>query len=111
MPSWTEENATALLSFIEKVGDEVLFARDYNPDGLAAAILGGDQAALDKAATDSFLLLATHLRDGRTPIPRANNGSWSPAAATANPCRSDKHTSEPPALTRNSYALLPLETK
>src|SRR3546814_14629427 len=67
MPSWTEDNATALLSFIEKVGDEGLFARDYKPDGLADAILGGDQAALDKAATDSFLLLATHLRDGRTP--------------------------------------------
>jgi len=67
MPSWSEENATALLSFIEKVGDEGLFAKDYNPDGLAAAILGNDQAKLDKTATDSFLLLATHLRDGRTP--------------------------------------------
>ncbi|HKX88135.1 MAG TPA: L,D-transpeptidase family protein [Sphingopyxis sp.] len=67
MPSWSEENATALLSFIEKVSDEGLFAKDYNPDGLAAAILGNDQAKLDKTATDSFLLLATHLRDGRTP--------------------------------------------
>ncbi|QCB57103.1 L,D-transpeptidase [Sphingopyxis sp. PAMC25046] len=67
MPNWTEENATALLSFIEKVGDEGLFAKDYYPDGLAAAILADDQAALDKAATDRFLLLATHLRDGRTP--------------------------------------------
>lgn len=67
MPSWSEENATALLSFIEKVGDEGLFAKDYNPDGLAAAILGNDQAKLDKTATDAFLLLATHLRDGRTP--------------------------------------------
>ncbi|MBJ7501779.1 MAG: L,D-transpeptidase family protein [Sphingopyxis sp.] len=67
MPSWSEDNATALLSFIEKVGDEGLFAQDYNPDGLAAAILGNDQAKLDKTATDSFLLLATHLRDGRTP--------------------------------------------
>ena len=67
MPSWSEDNATALLSFIEKVGDEGLFAKDYYPDALAAAILGGDQAALDKAATDRFLLLATHLRDGRTP--------------------------------------------
>lgn len=67
MPSWSEDNATALLSYIEKVGDEGLFARDYYPDGLAAAILGGDQVALDKAATDRFLLLATHLRDGRTP--------------------------------------------
>ena len=67
MPSWSKENATALLSYIEKVGDEGLFAKDYYPDALAAAILGGDQAALDKAATDRFLLLATHLRDGRTP--------------------------------------------
>src|SRR3546814_9127749 len=32
MLSWTEDNATALLSFIEKVGDEGLFARDYNPE-------------------------------------------------------------------------------
>lgn len=67
MPSWTEENATALLSFIEKVGDEGLFAKDYHPDALAAAILSNDQAKLDKLATDTFLLLATHLRDGRTP--------------------------------------------
>ena len=61
LPHWSEENATALLSFIEKVGDEGLFAKDYNPDALAAAILGGDQVKLDKTATDSFLLLATHL--------------------------------------------------
>lgn len=67
MPSWSEENATALLSFIERVGDEGLFARDYNPDALAAAILSDDQARLDKLATETFLLLATHLRDGRTP--------------------------------------------
>ncbi|MFN4357344.1 L,D-transpeptidase family protein [Sphingopyxis alaskensis] len=67
MPGWSEENATALLGFIEKVGDEGLFARDYNPDALAAAILANDQAKLDTLATDTFLLLATHLRDGRTP--------------------------------------------
>jgi len=67
LPSWSEENATALLSVIEKIGAEGLFAKDYNPDALAAAILADDQAALDKRATDTFLLLATHLRDGRTP--------------------------------------------
>lgn len=67
LPSWSEANATDLLSFIEKVGSEGLFQKDYNPDGLAAAILGKDQAQLDKVATDSFLLLATHMRDGRTP--------------------------------------------
>lgn len=67
MPSWTEDQATALLSVIEGIGAEGLFARDYNPDGLAAAILSKNQLQLDKVATDSFLLLATHLRDGRTP--------------------------------------------
>ena len=67
MPAWTEENATALLGYIEKVGDEGLFAKDYAPDELAAAIMAKDQARLDKVATDTFLLLATHLRDGRTP--------------------------------------------
>ena len=67
LPSWSEENATALLSAIEKIGAEGLFAKDYHPDALAAAILANDQARLDKIATDTFLLLATHLRDGRTP--------------------------------------------
>lgn len=67
IPDWTEASATALLGFIKKAGDEGLFSKDYNPDGLAAAILSKDQAGLNKTATDSFLLLATHLRDGRTP--------------------------------------------
>jgi murein L,D-transpeptidase YcbB/YkuD len=67
LPRWSESDATALLSVIEKAGEEGLFAKDYDPDTLAQAILGKDQARLDKVATDAFLLLATHLRDGRTP--------------------------------------------
>ena len=67
LPSWSEDNATALLTFIESAGDEGLFAKDYDPDGIAAAIIAKDQARLDRVATASFLLLATHLRDGRTP--------------------------------------------
>src|SRR3546814_5141695 len=59
--------STSLFSLIEKCGEQGLFALEENPDVLAAALLGGDQAALDKAATDIFLLRATHLRDGRTP--------------------------------------------
>ncbi|WP_286750288.1 L,D-transpeptidase family protein [Sphingopyxis sp. SCN 67-31] len=66
-PDWSANNAKALLAFIGNVGAEGLFPKDYNPDGLQAAIAGGDQARLDKVATDSFLLLATHMRDGRTP--------------------------------------------
>ncbi|MCW0197737.1 L,D-transpeptidase family protein [Sphingopyxis sp.] len=67
LPDWSKANARALLGFIQSVGDEGLFAKDYNPDALQAAIDGGDQDKLDQVATDSFLLLATHLRDGRTP--------------------------------------------
>ncbi len=67
LPDWSQANARALLAFIKGVGDEGLFAKDYNPDGLQAAIDSGDQDQLDRVATDSFLLLATHLRDGRTP--------------------------------------------
>ena len=67
LPDWSVTNARALLGFIQSVGDEGLFAKDYNPAGLQAAIDSGDQALLDQVATDSFLLLATHLRDGRTP--------------------------------------------
>jgi murein L,D-transpeptidase YcbB/YkuD len=67
LPSWSKANAEALLRVIEGIGTEGLFAKDYNPEGLAAAIMSDDQARLDRVATDSFLLLATHLRDGRTP--------------------------------------------
>lgn len=67
LPSWSAANAKALLTVINGIGDEGLFAKDYNPEGLKAAIDGGDQAQIDKVATDSFLLLATHMRDGRTP--------------------------------------------
>ena len=67
LPSWSKANAEALLGAIEAIGADGLFAKDYNPEALAAAIMSDDQARLDRTATDSFLLLATHLRDGRTP--------------------------------------------
>ncbi|MDK2760664.1 MAG: L,D-transpeptidase family protein [Sphingopyxis sp.] len=67
LPNWSKQDAESLLSVIEGIGTEGLFARDYSPDTLAAAILGDDQARLNHVATETFLLLATHLRDGRTP--------------------------------------------
>lgn len=67
IPDWTIDNATALLRAIEAAESEGLFPADYAPEKLAAAILGGTGAVLNSAATDSFLLIATHLRDGRTP--------------------------------------------
>jgi murein L,D-transpeptidase YcbB/YkuD len=67
LPNWSKGNAETLLRVIEGIGAEGLFAKDYNPDALAAAIVSDDQVRLDRIATDAFLLLATHLRDGRTP--------------------------------------------
>lgn len=67
IPDWSAENATALLRAIEAAGSDGLFPADYAPEKLAAAIMGGNGDVLNAAATDSFLLLATHLRDGRTP--------------------------------------------
>lgn len=67
IPDWNVDNATALLRAIEGAGTEGLFPADYAPEKLAAAIAGGMGTELNGVATDSFLLLATHLRDGRTP--------------------------------------------
>ncbi len=67
LPSWSLVNASSLLTLINNIGSEGLFPQDYAPAELQAAIDSGIQPLLDKVATDSFLLLATHLRDGRTP--------------------------------------------
>jgi L,D-transpeptidase YcbB len=66
-PRWTAANAGALLAQVEAADAQALFARDYDPTGLAAAIASGEGDALNKRATETFLLLATHRRDGRTP--------------------------------------------
>lgn len=67
LPDWTADQATDLLRVIEAADIEGLFPADYAPGALAAAILAGQGPALNQTATNSFLLLATHLRDGRTP--------------------------------------------
>ena len=46
LPSWSKQNAEALLVSIEGVGAEGLFAKDYSPDALAAAIMRGAQERL-----------------------------------------------------------------
>src|SRR3546814_1790721 len=38
LPSWSEDNARALLTFIRNVGEEGLFPKDYDPQELQAAI-------------------------------------------------------------------------
>jgi murein L,D-transpeptidase YcbB/YkuD len=65
---WSRSDAQALLAFIQTIESEGLFARDYRPDALRAAIAGGEGPALDETASKSFAWLAEDLRDGRTPM-------------------------------------------
>lgn len=67
IPVWTSAKAEALLAVINAIGSEGLFPADYAPKKLAAAIAAGEGDALNLIASDTFLLVATHLRDGRTP--------------------------------------------
>lgn len=66
---WTLADAEALLTLIQGIGSEGLFAGDYQPDALRAAILGGEGQALDEQASRSFAWLAEDMRDGRTRMP------------------------------------------
>lgn len=65
---WNIADAKALLSSIEKIGDEGLVPADYKPQALRDAIAGGKGEALDAAASTSFAWLIEDLRDGRTPM-------------------------------------------
>ena len=72
-PHWSMVDAQALLTRIQSIGGEGLFARDYEPASLAAALTSregpnGQNAALDATATRLFTWLAEDLRDGRTPM-------------------------------------------
>lgn len=66
---WTLADAQSLLAAIRGIGAEGLFARDYEPTALAAAIKAGEGEALDQLASRLFVWLAEDLRDGRTPMP------------------------------------------
>ena len=67
-PHWSLADAQALLAQIQTIGGEGLFAKDYEPASLAAAIASGESPVLDATATRLFTWLAEDLRDGRTPM-------------------------------------------
>ncbi|WP_068071463.1 L,D-transpeptidase family protein [Novosphingobium lentum] len=67
-PHWALADAQGLLEAIQGIGKEGLFARDYQPATLAAAIADGEGPSLDATATKLFGWLAEDLRDGRTPM-------------------------------------------
>jgi murein L,D-transpeptidase YcbB/YkuD len=63
-PMWQMQDAQALLAFIGMVGNEGLDPRDYDPDGLIAAIRGNDPVRLSQVATDRYLAVAADLALG-----------------------------------------------
>jgi murein L,D-transpeptidase YcbB/YkuD len=65
---WSLADAQALLGVIRGIDSEGLFAKDYQPEALAAAIAAGEGPALNETATRLFSWLAEDLRDGRTPM-------------------------------------------
>lgn len=66
--AWPVADARALLAVIETIDSEGLFAKDYQPDALRAAIAAGEGPELSAIASKSFAWLAEDLRDGRTPM-------------------------------------------
>lgn len=68
-PHWSQADAQSLLVTIKGIGSEGLFAKDYQPALLSAAIVKGEGPELDEIATRLFTWLAEDLRDGRTPMP------------------------------------------
>lgn len=65
---WSRADAQALLATIQGIKSEGLFAKDYQPEALKAAIAAGPGDALDQVASRSFAWLIEDLRDGRTPM-------------------------------------------
>lgn len=70
---WDRAAATELLGYVEHVASHGLEPADYDPEKLAWAIRLGDDAELERQATESFGLLARDLANGHVrPAQRRN---------------------------------------
>ena len=63
-PLWSIPDVQALLVYISSIDKEGLDPADYDPNGLAAALNGGDPMAVSEAATDRFNRLSADLALG-----------------------------------------------
>jgi murein L,D-transpeptidase YcbB/YkuD len=61
---WTVADAQQLLAVIQSIGAEGLDPLDYDPQGLIAALRGGNPAALSQSATDRFNRLSSDMALG-----------------------------------------------
>ncbi len=62
---WSRGAAEELLRYVDGIGAEGLSPASYGPDRLRSALSGGDEAALNQAATDIFLKLTADLSGGQ----------------------------------------------
>ena len=62
---WRVAAAEELLRYVEAIGDEGLEPSAYAPERLREALRGGDPAALNAVATQTFLRLVTDLSGGQ----------------------------------------------
>jgi len=65
---WSRPAAQDLLAYVDRAHEEGLDPKDYDPERLRKALAGRDSAALNHAATDSFLKLSAALALGTVPI-------------------------------------------
>jgi murein L,D-transpeptidase YcbB/YkuD len=61
---WDRATATELLGYVERIGSHGLEPADYAPEKLGWAIRVGNEAELERQATESFGLLARDLANG-----------------------------------------------
>lgn len=66
---WDVPSAMELLAYINQIGGDGLNPEDYDPEGLEAAIQGGNVAAISAAATDRFDLVSSDLALGHIKKP------------------------------------------
>lgn len=65
---WNVADANMLLEAVNSLDEFALDPADYNPVALKKAIDSGDQALLNKVASETFSAIIKDLRDGRTPM-------------------------------------------
>src|SRR5258705_6650778 len=73
-PVWDQRNAVDLLSFIQAIGGEGLNPKDYDPDGLMAALATGDPVRVSAEANDRFNRVSSDLAFGH--VKRSARIAW-----------------------------------
>lgn len=71
---WTADRAQQLLAYVDQVGVDGLSPATYAPDRLRNAVASGDQAAMDRIASEIFMKLAADISGGS--VRGADRVSW-----------------------------------